>query len=62
MPAPITEIGISSLCHLPVPPATLVRKLENARHQAWLNGYQSIIYAHLDKSIQTHYPLWILMF
>jgi hypothetical protein len=57
IPGPITEISISSLRRLPVPPIALVRKLEHVGCQAWLNGYQSIMYAHLDKSVQTHYPL-----
>jgi hypothetical protein len=62
LPGPITEITISSLRRLPVPPVMVVRKLENIGRQAWLNGYQSIMYAHLDKSVQTHYPLWVLTF
>ena len=63
MPGPITDAKmIGSLHHLPVPLMALVRKLECIKHQAWLNGYQSIIYAHLDKSVQTFYPLWVLTF
>ena len=62
-PDPITDT--SSLCHLPVPSVALVQKLEHIGNQAWLNGYQSIVYAHLDKSVdpvQALYPLWVLTF
>jgi len=75
MPGPITtDADISSLRRLPVPSVALVRKLENIGHQAWLNGYQSIIYAHLDNSdleqdsesvsdpVQTLFPPWVLTF
>ena len=61
-PSPITEITISNLRRLQVPPVVLVRKLEHVARQAWLNGYQSIMYAHLGKSVHTHYPLWVLTF
>jgi hypothetical protein len=62
MPSPITDIDISRLRRLSVPSSTLVQKLEDIGRQAWLNGYQSIIYAHLDKSVQSHYPFWVLTF
>jgi hypothetical protein len=60
MPGPITDTNVIS--SLPMPHMALVRKLGCIGHLAWLNGYQSIIYAHLDKSVQTLYPLWVLTF
>ena len=69
LPGPITTDAISSLRRLPVPSIALVRKLEDIGHQAWLNGYQSITYAHLDtfnssdsEPVQTLYPPWALTF
>ena len=48
-PDPITDT--SSLYYLPLPFVVLVQKLEHIRNQAWLNGYQFIIYTHFDKSV-----------
>jgi hypothetical protein len=64
MPNVSTEINITSLQHLTMPSVGLVRTLVDVRGQAWLDGYQSVVYAHLGEPVlgQTHYPLWVLTF
>jgi hypothetical protein len=40
----------------------VVKKLVEIQHQAWLDGYQSVRYTHLNDTVTTHFPLWLISF
>ncbi|KAJ7473130.1 hypothetical protein B0H11DRAFT_2037380 [Mycena galericulata] len=43
----LDQDAVSRLHRLPIPEAKVVRKLVERSRQAWLDGYQSILYSHL---------------
>ena len=47
---------------LPMPSASVTKKLVVATKQAWLDGFESVKYAHISTSVATHFPLWLVMF
>ncbi|KAJ6632260.1 hypothetical protein B0H10DRAFT_1770791, partial [Mycena sp. CBHHK59/15] len=53
---------VNRLRRLPIPEAKVIRKLVERSRQAWLDGYQSVIYSHLSGSVVTHFPLWVLTY
>ncbi|KAJ6628173.1 hypothetical protein B0H10DRAFT_2209841 [Mycena sp. CBHHK59/15] len=50
---------IQRLRRLPIPEAKVIRKLAQHSQQAWLDGYQSVMYSHLG-GVVAHYPLWLI--
>lgn len=46
-PSTLSESLMTRLRHLPTPDPMTVRQLVEFSHQAWLNGFQSVRYAHL---------------
>ncbi|KAJ7938753.1 hypothetical protein B0H13DRAFT_2301398 [Mycena leptocephala] len=40
--------------------AKVIRNLVGASRQAWLDGYESVMYSHLGTGVVTHFPLWVL--
>jgi hypothetical protein len=61
-PDDITERTLLQLRHLATPGPKVVSKLIDRAPQAWLDGYQSVVYSHLQSSVSTHYPLWVVSF
>jgi hypothetical protein len=59
-PDAISKSLLLRMRRLPMPMALVVRKLVEFRHQAWLDGYQSVKYTHLCDSVTTHFPLWLI--
>ncbi|KAJ6464631.1 hypothetical protein C8R47DRAFT_1155993 [Mycena vitilis] len=47
--------------HLPIPDTKTINKLAACARQAWLDGFQSVMYSHLDGTV-THFGLWIVTF
>ncbi|KAJ7660529.1 hypothetical protein B0H17DRAFT_1212533 [Mycena rosella] len=43
-------------------PDVVIRKLVEQSRQAWLDGFQSVMYSHLSGGVVTHFPLWVLTF
>jgi hypothetical protein len=62
VPDAVSEASLARLRRLPVPNTSMVRKLVDLQHQAWLDGYQSVKYIHLSDAVTTHYPLWLVSF
>ncbi|KAJ7467331.1 hypothetical protein B0H11DRAFT_2046827, partial [Mycena galericulata] len=58
----LDQDAVSRLHRLPIPEAKVVRKLVERSRQAWLDGYQSILYSHLSGSVVTHYPIWVVTY
>lgn len=50
------------LRRLPLPSPSIIRKLNNASRQAWLDGFTSLVYAHLGTGAETQFPLWVISF
>ena len=61
-PSPITTILLMQLCWLPIPSISTVNKLCKVGNQAVLDGFQSVQYVHLDRSVTTHFPLWVVTY
>ncbi|KAM6496341.1 hypothetical protein JOM56_009047, partial [Amanita muscaria] len=59
---PLTKTCVLSLRHLPIPTASVITELSRALPQAWIDGYESIQYAHLPGKATTHFPLWVITF
>ena len=45
-----------------MPTSAVVKDLNKIAHQAWLDGFKSIKYAHIGDSVTTHFPLWLISF
>ncbi|KAJ7468437.1 hypothetical protein B0H11DRAFT_2045881, partial [Mycena galericulata] len=58
----LDQDAVSRLHRLPIPEAKVVRKLVERSRQAWLDGYQSILYSHLSGNVVTHYPIWVVTY
>ncbi|TFK36769.1 hypothetical protein BDQ12DRAFT_724948 [Crucibulum laeve] len=61
-PSYMTETMILSLHWLPIPNAGLVCQLYKAGKQRWLDGFKSVMYAHLPGKSVTHFPLWVVTY
>ena len=65
-PSTLSESLMTRLRHLPTPDPMTVRQLVEFRRQAWLNGFQSVRYAHLrsgaGSGAVTCFPLWVITF
>ena len=61
-PDPVSEPLLTCLRQLPTPPVLVVQRLVELRHQAWLDGYQSVRYIHLGDAATTHFPLWVVSY
>ncbi|KAJ6621668.1 hypothetical protein B0H10DRAFT_2187938 [Mycena sp. CBHHK59/15] len=53
------NMTVQRLRHLPIPEAKVIRKLSQHSRQAWLDGYQSVMYSHLG-GVVAHCPLWLI--
>ncbi|KAM6495235.1 hypothetical protein JOM56_009858, partial [Amanita muscaria] len=53
---------VLSLHCLIIPPASTVQKLSRNVRQAWLEGYNSVKYAHIAEKTGAHFPLWVITF
>jgi hypothetical protein len=45
-----------------MPPVAVIRRLVVAGKQAWLDGFTSVKYAHINGDTLTHFPLWVITF
>jgi hypothetical protein len=61
-PDPVSKSMLSRLHRLPTPSKSVVARLVELCHQAWLDGYQSVRYVHLSDTVTTHCPLWVISF
>jgi hypothetical protein len=64
-PLAMSESLIMQLQHLPIPDFATVQQLIEFGHQAWLDGFQSVQYAHLQPGIDSRtasLPLWVIAF
>ena len=52
--------GLSFLKNLPVPPSELVAELLKLAGQAWIDGYQLVVYSHTDN--HHPFPLWLIQY
>ncbi|KAK6966605.1 hypothetical protein R3P38DRAFT_3515194 [Favolaschia claudopus] len=62
LPDLLSDALILRMRRLPIPDKKTVNKLLAVSRQSWLDGNQSVIYAHLGEHTATHYPLWILTY
>jgi len=53
---------LTRMRRLPIPSPSVVGKLVELKHQAWLDGYESVRYIHLCDAVTTHFPLWLVTF
>jgi hypothetical protein len=58
----VSEAMLTKIRRLPMPTRTVVKKLMHIRHQAWLDGFKSVKYAHISTSVSTHCPWWVISF
>lgn len=61
-PGIITEDLLARMSRLAMPTSSVVNKLVNAGHQAWLDGFKSVKYIHISDNVSTHFPLWLITF
>jgi len=61
-PCSITSSTILCLHQLHIPETSIIWKLVEYSHQAWLDGHKSIRYSHLHDSVVTNFPLWIITY
>lgn len=48
--------------YLPIPSPSVIQAVRDAAKKAWLDGYTSVRYIHLDDTATTCFPLWIISF
>lgn len=55
--------AVDQLWTISLPPHSIVRHLQNASREAWINGYQSVVLAHIPESTdlgEERYPMWVI--
>ncbi|KAJ7698166.1 hypothetical protein B0H16DRAFT_1749820 [Mycena metata] len=60
LPGHITSTAVLGLRHLPIPDTKLVNRLYTAVRQVWLDGYKSVQYTHLNGTVTSYFPLWLV--
>jgi hypothetical protein len=58
----LSKSSLSKIKRLPMPSASVTKKLVVAVKQAWLDGFESVKYAHISTGVATHFPLWLITF
>jgi hypothetical protein len=64
-PSIISKSLTMQLRQLPIPDPTIIQRLVEFSHQAWLDGFRSVSYAHLqpvESGPTICFPLWIIAF
>ena len=61
-PSILTGSVMTRLRHLPIPDSNTVQQLVKFSPQAWLDGFRSVHYAHLQSGTITCFPLWVITF
>jgi hypothetical protein len=63
-PSELSATIILKIRHLRIPETSHIKKLEEFSRQAWLDGFQSVCYAHLQDGATTvtYFPLWLITF
>ncbi|KII92300.1 hypothetical protein PLICRDRAFT_27484 [Plicaturopsis crispa FD-325 SS-3] len=56
----MSPIMLSKLRWLPTSTVHLTRHLVKHARQAWLDGHTSVKYTHLDDTVSTSFPLWLV--
>jgi hypothetical protein len=62
VPDRMDDSAILRLRRLQMPPVAVIRRLVVAGKQAWLDGFTSVKYAHINGDTLTHFPLWVITF
>ena len=61
-PSILTGSVMTRLRHLPIPDSNTVQQLVKFSPQAWLDGFRSVHYAHLQSGTITCFLLWVITF
>jgi hypothetical protein len=58
----IDASAILRLRRLDMPPTAVIRRLSSDGRQAWLDGFTSVKYGHINGETVTHFPLWVITY
>ncbi|KAJ7772490.1 hypothetical protein B0H14DRAFT_2632318 [Mycena olivaceomarginata] len=58
----IDASAILRLRRLDMPPMAVIRRLSSDGRQAWLDGFTSVKYGHINGETVTHFPLWVITY
>jgi hypothetical protein len=62
LPDLLSKSSLFKMKRLPMPSASVIKKLVIDVKQTWLNDFKSVKYVHISTGVATHFPCWIITF